>query len=191
MGDVYDRASRCKWLAQSRSVGLWLPGGVTVSPGVGFRICKMGVRRPRGEPQLIRDGEGPGKCLPSGQALSAPLPGTTQTRGAPGFPAPPGRRDEGGGQPPRPYPASSRSKLGRLMPRALRAASTAEICGSLSAAHTPSVLQLQNNSSCSRMAPAGLGAPARDLGARRGRRCAREGNRSALGRRARQVLPPS
>lgn len=61
MGDVYDRASRCKWLAQSRSVGLWLPGGVTVSLGVGFRICKMGVRGPRGEPQLIRDGEGPGK----------------------------------------------------------------------------------------------------------------------------------
>lgn len=42
------------------------------------------------------------------------------------------------------------------MPRELRARSTAEICGSLSAAHTPSVLQLQNHSSVS-MAPAGLG----------------------------------
>lgn len=42
------------------------------------------------------------------------------------------------------------------MPRELRAPSTAEICGSLSAAHTPSVLQLQNHSSVS-MAPAGLG----------------------------------
>lgn len=80
------------------------------------------------------------------------------------------------------------------MPRALRAVSTAEICGSLSAAHTPRVLQLQNSSSCSRMAPAGLGAPGpdlRDLGTRRGRSCAWEGNCSALGRRACRVLPPS
>ena len=60
------------------------------------------------------------------------------------------------------------------MPRALRAASTAEICGSLSAAHTPSVLQLQNSSSSFSMAPAGLGAPAPGLGARR-RRPRREG----------------
>lgn len=64
------------------------------------------------------------------------------------------------------------------MPRALRAASTAEICGSLSAAHTPSVLQLQNNSSSFSMAPAGLGAPAPGLGARR-RRPRREGGGTA------------
>lgn len=167
-------------------------GGVMVSPGVGFRICKMGVRRPRGEPQLIRGGERPREVPPQrpgafGSALRvysvrpALLQGSRPLQAA---------ETVGRGQPPRPYPASSRSKLGRLMPRALRAASTAKICGSLSAAHTPSVLQLQNNSSCSRMAPAGLGAPARDLGARRGRRCAREGNRSALGRPARRVLPP-
>ena len=42
------------------------------------------------------------------------------------------------------------------MPRELRAPSTAEICGSFSAAHTTSVLQLHNHSSVS-MAPAGLG----------------------------------
>lgn len=64
------------------------------------------------------------------------------------------------------------------MPRELRAASTAEICGSLSAAHTPSVLQLQNSSSASRMAPAGLGAPGLGGGA------AASGKETALRRAA-------
>lgn len=57
--------------------------------------------------------------------------------------APAGRRS---------YPASSSSRLGRLMPRALRAASCAWICGSLSAAHTTSVLQLQNQRTALSMA---------------------------------------
>lgn len=102
-----------------------------------------------------------GNALPRQSPPGSPRP----YRCAPGPPCAPAARSRR----PAPYPASSSSKLGRLRPRALRAARRAEICGSLSAAHAASVLQLQNHSSSLAMAPAarGLEASGRLLSARR------------------------
>lgn len=130
---------------------------------------------------------GPRKGPPRSQRVPAPLPPPllNYARGSVDSLKSEARKE---GHPGRqgPYPASSRSKLGRLRPRALRAASRAEICGSLSAVHTASVLQLQSSSSPRAMASASR-AP-------RTRRNAK-GSSSALGRRGpssiRLPLPPA
>lgn len=54
-------------MARSKPLGRSVAAGQVISPD-GFRVCKLGVRRGRGEPQLIRDGERP-------QELSTQWPG--------------------------------------------------------------------------------------------------------------------